>query len=653
MASTSTTPSLSPREGYRRWARSYDTEPNAMLSLEKRYLEPMFPVAAGLDVVDLGCGTGRWLQILRGSAPRSLLGIDSSPEMLRHARRKLNGAARLVQADGSRASLAPASADLVLVSFVLSYVEDAHKLISNARAALKENASIFLSDVHPETSRALGWKRGVRGESDFQIIQTYERSVESLISLCEATGLRLVARLEPAFGEAEEGIFAAAGKITEYRRASGFPAIYILEFRPASVARIKSARAEMESSIGSILNAHISIGPQERVSGALRLSDSLIESLGVEAESASLPNDPDDAIDLKGFLLLPGLVNAHDHLEFGLFPRLGAGEYRNSVEWAEDIHRRESAVIATQRKVPKDVRLWWGGIRNLLCGACTVSHHNPYDAGVFDNDFAVRVLREYSWAHSLSMDSEAAHRKKESPAGLPFVIHLGEGVDKRSEGEITELHRLGALEEDTVIVHGLALTKRGRALLRESGAGLIWCPSSNVFLFGRTLSGQVIESMPRVGLGSDSPLTAIGDLLDEVRFAHDFTQLHPDMLYRLVTSKSAHLLRLREGQGGLRPGGVADIVAVRDRGVSPAETLMSLSYRDVELVLIGGRVHLASGEIWQRLPESARAGLQPIVVEDTLRWVRAPLERLFRETEPHLPDGIFLGGKRVSFASGH
>jgi cytosine/adenosine deaminase-related metal-dependent hydrolase len=233
------------------------------------------------------------------------------------------------------------------------------------------------------------------------------------------------------------------------------------------------------------------------------------------------------------------------------------------------------------------------------------------------------------------------------------VIHLGEGIDKRSEDEITELHRLGALDKDTVLVHGLALDKKGRALLRESGAGLVWCPSSNVFLFGRTLSPEAIESLPRLALGSDSPLTCAGDLLDEVRFACDLTQLLPDTMYHLVTSRAAQLLRLREGQGSLRPGGVADIIAVRDRGRSPAETLTALSYRDVELVLIGGRVHLASDELRQRLAEGTRTGLQAITVEDTVRWVRAPLERLFRETETHLPEGIFLGGKRVSFGVRH
>src|SRR6202030_4568597 len=347
MASTSITPSLSPREGYRRWARSYDTDPNPVLALEKRYLEPMIAEAKGMDVVDLGCGTGRWLQILKDTAPGSLLGIDSSPEMLRQARRKLHGAARLVHADGSGVSLAPASADLVLASFLLSYMEDAQGLLSNARAALRENASLFLTDVHPETSAALDWKRGIRGESGFQIIRTVERSIELVISHCEAAGLRLVARLEPAFGEAERGMFAASGKIAEFERAMGYPAIYVLEFRPANTPRIEFREMERKSAIGSICNADISIGPRERVRGTLSLSNSHIESMGTVRENDSPSTDSNSSIELKGFLLLPGLVNAHDHLEFALFPRLGGGGYPNSVASAEDRHRTESRGIAT------------------------------------------------------------------------------------------------------------------------------------------------------------------------------------------------------------------------------------------------------------------------------------------------------------------
>ncbi len=561
MASTSSVPVVSAQEGYRQWARSYDAEPNALLSLERRYLEPLLPCRPGLDIVDLGCGTGRWLEVLKEREPHSLLGVDASVEMLQQAKKKLKDAARFAHADGSRVPLQAGSADVVLGNFVLSYVEEAHEFLANARAALREGGSLFLTDVHPGTSAALEWRRGVRSEAGFQEIRTFERSIDGVIALCENAGFRLSVRLEPCFGAAEREFFEVAGKLSYFEQAAGYPAIYILQFRPraAPTPRGRVAHENSEESIRSIENACMALGPQERIRGTLSVSEARIEAIGLGAGRHSTTDRAGPTIDLQGYLLLPGLVNAHDHLEFALFPRLGTGGYANCADWAEHIHRKDAAVIAKHRRIPKEVRLWWGGIRNLLCGATTVSHHNPYDAGVFENEFAVRVVREHGWAHSLRMDAAVTEKKRRTPAGQPFLIHLAEGIDERSEGELRELHKAGALDKDTVLIHGLGLTNQDRELLRAAGAGLIWCPSSNVFLFGRTLTTQDVESLAHVALGSDSALTAEGDLLDEVRFALGVTQLPVETLYTFVTRQAARLLRLHEGQGTLRAEGVADI----------------------------------------------------------------------------------------------
>ena len=63
-------------------------------------------------------------------------------------------------------------------------------------------------------------------------------------------------------------------------------------------------------------------------------------------------------LDLSGFMILPGLINSHDHLELNLFPRLGRGPYRNAIAWAQDIYRPNESPVKQQLSVPKPIRLF-------------------------------------------------------------------------------------------------------------------------------------------------------------------------------------------------------------------------------------------------------------------------------------------------------
>ena len=198
-----------------------------MLALEKRFLETLLPPVAGLDVADLGCGTGRWLEIFQGMRPRSLLGVDSSVEMLEFARGKLGGAARFAQADCAEMSLIEScSADLVLCNFVLSYIEDAEAFLSKVRKMLRTGGSVFITDVHPETSSRLNWRRGVKVEDEFREIQTFPRSLEAVVALCESASFSANVYVEPRFGEPERDIFCAAGKQDYFEDIKQHPAIY-------------------------------------------------------------------------------------------------------------------------------------------------------------------------------------------------------------------------------------------------------------------------------------------------------------------------------------------------------------------------------------------------------------------------------------------
>ena len=56
------------------------------------------------------------------------------------------------------------------------------------------------------------------------------------------------------------------------------------------------------------------------------------------------PRAGDTIIDGHGAVVLPGLVNAHDHLELNHYGRLkGRDRYVNASEWIEDLRPRLSA----------------------------------------------------------------------------------------------------------------------------------------------------------------------------------------------------------------------------------------------------------------------------------------------------------------------
>jgi len=616
------------------WAQVYDEQINPLLALEKRFLTQLLPPVRGLHVLDAGCGTGRWLGELASHSPESLTGVDVSPGMLEHAAIRCP-AARLHLGSCIALPVQNAGIDLALASFLLSYVPDLEVFAEEVSRVLRPGATVFLSDVHPQTVYLRNWKRAFTTVAGKSIeLATWPHSLEEIIRCFESSGFITRVLLESCFGSPERPLFERAGKLAAFHGAEELPAIYILQLQ-------KSIRQQHNTTL-SLAGARCALSAAESVPASVTIEDRCIADIGVtHAEAAG-------SLDLSGYLLLPGLINAHDHLEFALFPRLGHGPYENSAQWAADIHSNDAATIKLHRSVPKEARLWWGGIRNLLCGVTTVCHHNPLSPELLHPDFPVRVVSNFSWAHSLALDNDAEQKFHYAPPYLPFILHAAEGIDETSEQEVFELDQMRMLDERTMLVHGLALTPEAVELLNQRGVTLVLCSTSNQFLFQQHLSHEKVESVHKVVLGSDSPLTAAGDLLDEISFAHTQLGLDAAALYEMVTTRSAKSLRLHEGEGSIRPGAIADLIAVRDTGLGPAETLTRTASEHIELVILGGRVQLASQTIFERLPPELRDGLQPLEVDGQIRWVRAPLDFLFEAAEKVLGKNMLrLGGKRV------
>jgi hypothetical protein len=390
------------------------------------------------------------------------------------------------------------------------------------------------------------------------------------------------------------------------------------------------------------------VGPHKSVRGSVEISGGRLTHIRHDQATSFTMESRCIDIELSGFLIMPGLINAHDHLQFALYPKLGNPPYQNYIEWGEDIHATLPELIAKHKLIPKDTRLWWGGIRNLLCGVTTVCHHDPLWPELQRENFPVRVVQQYGWAHSPTLGGDLRQAHSATPHGRAFIVHSCEGVDNLATQEVFELDRLKVLGASTVLVHGLALDEAGIALIRERHASLIVCPSSNQFLFGRVPDMNLLGMTEKIALGSDSPLTATGDFLDEIRFTIESCGIAPGRIYRMVTETPAAILRLEDGEGTLDISRPADLIAVRDTGEDAVERLRTLSMTDIELVMIRGQIQLASEAVWKLLPPQIKHDLEALWIEGTIRWLRAPIKKLLQEAEAVLGSGeVRLGGRAV------
>lgn len=308
-------------------------------------------------------------------------------------------------------------------------------------------------------------------------------------------------------------------------------------------------------------------------------------------------------VHLEGCTLFPGLVNAHDHLELNHYPRSKFRDrYDNAHQWGEEVNARLGREpYRGLRRHPLADRLFIGGLKNLLCGATTVAHHNPPHRLLFRRDYPVTVLRRYGWAHSLHFQTDAQVRAsyRRTPPGVPWFIHLAEGVDALAASEYRRLRDLGCAGRNTVLVHGVGLSDADRTQAAQRVRGLVWCPTTNAYLLGQTASARRwLEAGGRLALGSDSRLTASGDLLDELSAASG-CGFSAEEAVQLVTAGAAELIGLAD-VGHLRPGARADCIALRAEGGAGA--LCRARRADLALVVRGGVPQLGAPDIMAQFP---------------------------------------------------
>lgn len=380
--------------------------------------------------------------------------------------------------------------------------------------------------------------------------------------------------------------------------------------------------------------ARVAIDPGHTLRAVLLLRSGKIEAILPGDEVPAGAAELADQIDLKDHLILPGLINVHDHLQFGPFPRLGRGPYPSWREWAGDVYRPSESPLRALMDIPKETRLWSGILRNLLSGATTVCHHDAAHPLLSSPVIPLSVHSAFGWAHSLD-DPQWKDRYARTPGDWPFIVHCAEGLDSKSRRDAAKFRRGARLDDRAVFVHAIGIPQRDWILLQAAGVWIVWCPTSNLHILGRTLPRNLLLAYPSIALGSDSPISASGDLLDELQAARAVCDLPPDLLYRMVTTRAARLLRLPRQYGSVAAGGPADLLIVRDAGQTPCDSLATLARSDIVAVLHKGVVAASSSEFYRRHRRFLPALTGPVGRHGSHWHIAVPAEVLAVDMQQH------------------
>jgi ubiquinone/menaquinone biosynthesis C-methylase UbiE len=125
---------------YERFSKAEDA-PGYILAL-------LHPITADKEILDIGCGTGKYLVELAPNAKRSV-GLDISEDQLRIARSKLTGLSNvdLICSSAENIALSDANIDTIISTWVFGTILDETrraKALTEAQRVLRKHGAIYL-----------------------------------------------------------------------------------------------------------------------------------------------------------------------------------------------------------------------------------------------------------------------------------------------------------------------------------------------------------------------------------------------------------------------------------------------------------------------------------------------------------------------------
>lgn len=206
---------LEVKEAYTLWAATYSPSAhNPLMELEQRAMLELLPNLTGKVVLDLACGSGRYLDLIIARGASRVIGLDLSPHMLARVQKK---SCYLMQADLRWLPLANSSFDVVVCGLAVGHIANLSGVMVEIGRVLAPDGLVVYSDFHPLAS-LMGWKRTFRAENGLQYaVQHHTHLYADHYAACRAAGLLIEDIREPVIDFAHKW--------------RGYPAVMVIRAR--------------------------------------------------------------------------------------------------------------------------------------------------------------------------------------------------------------------------------------------------------------------------------------------------------------------------------------------------------------------------------------------------------------------------------------
>jgi len=183
-------------------------------------------------------------------------------------------------------------------------------------------------------------------------------------------------------------------------------------------------------------------------------------------------------------------------------------------------------------------------------------------------------------------------------------VSLLDGASINGDGSYGEPQYAGAI----ILIHGICLTREELERVRDTGTMIVFSPSSEEALYCDGVYSPVASALELgipVALGPDWTVSGEDNMLAEMRYAQRLAEedegldvLTSETIWRMATVYGAYVLGFDEYIGMIAPGKQADIVVFgRRHPTDPHRAVIESTESDVDLVLIGGRGYYGTSEV--------------------------------------------------------